>query len=64
MDHRRLNNLTRNELSLCSYDDAIETLAGSTCRLFSTLAIKNAYWLVEMNAKSKEKTVFSIESGL
>ena len=50
------------ERILTRVDDTIEALAG--CKLFSTLDLKSGYWQVKMDAESKEKTAFSIGSGL
>ncbi|KAG5884724.1 hypothetical protein JTB14_019847 [Gonioctena quinquepunctata] len=43
-------------------DDILDTLAGST--IFSTLDLKSGYWQVELAQEDREKTAFTIGSGL
>ena len=60
LDCRRLNG--KDSYPLPRSDDTIEALAGS--EWFSTLDLKSSYWQVEMDDGDKEKTAFSIGSGL
>ena len=43
-------------------DDTLDTLAGS--KIFSTLDLKSGYWQVDLDPKDKEKTAFTIGTGL
>ena len=43
-------------------DDSVEALSGA--RWFSTLDLKSGYWQVELDEQAKEKTAFSIGTGL
>src|SRR5436190_19038195 len=60
VDYRRLNDVTKNPLP--RIDDTLDTLAGST--LFSTLDLKTGYWQVSLAPEDREKTAFTIGSGL
>ncbi|KAG5888496.1 hypothetical protein JTB14_015741 [Gonioctena quinquepunctata] len=50
------------QLPLPRIDDTLDTLAGST--IFSTLDLKSGYWQVELAQEDREKTAFTIGSGL
>ena len=43
-------------------DESIETLSGA--KRFSTLDLRSGYWQVELDPQDKEKTAFSLGSGL
>ena len=43
-------------------DDSVEALSGA--KWFSTLDLKSGYWQVELGEEAKEKTAFSIGTGL
>ena len=43
-------------------DEFIEALSGA--KWFSTLDLKSGYWQVELDPQDKEKTAFSLGSGL
>ena len=43
-------------------DESIEALSGA--KMFSTLDLKSGYWQVELDPQDKEKTAFSLGSGL
>ena len=43
-------------------DESIEALSGA--KRFSTLDLKSGYWQVELDLQDKEKTAFSLGSGL
>ena len=63
IDYRKLNNVThRDSYPLPRIDDSVEALSGA--RWFSTLDLKSGYWQVEMDETDREKTAFSIGSGL
>lgn len=63
VDYRLLNNVTKKDsYPLPRIDDTLDTLGG--CKLFSTLDLKSGYWQVGMSAEDKEKTAFSIGTGL
>ena len=63
VDYRQLNNVTKKDsYPLPRIDDTLDTLAGST--IFSTLDLKSGYWQVDMAPKDREKTAFSVGSGL
>lgn len=63
VDYRLLNNITKKDsYPLPRIDDTLDTLGG--CRLFSTLDLKSGYWQVGMAPEDKEKTAFSIGTGL
>ena len=63
VDYRKLNEVThKDSYPLPRIDDSIEALSGA--KWFSTLDLKSGYWQVEMDEKDKEKTAFSIGSGL
>ena len=63
IDYGKLNDVTRKDsYPLPRIDDSVEALSGA--RWFSTLDLKSGYWQVEMEENDKEKTAFSIGSGL
>ncbi len=63
VDYRKLNDVTRKDsYPLPRIDDTLEALAGST--LFSTLDLKSGYWQVQVEEQDREKTAFSLGSGL
>ena len=63
VDYRKLNEVThKDSYPLPRIDDSIEALSGA--KWFSTLDLQSGYWQVEMDEKDKEKTAFSIGSGL
>lgn len=43
-------------------DDSLDALSGA--KWFSTLDLKSGYWQVEMDRRDREKTAFSMGSGL
>ena len=63
VDYRKLNDVThKDSYPLPHIDDSVEALSGA--RWFSTLDLKSGYWQVEMDEVDKEKTAFSVGSGL
>ena len=63
VDYRKLNDVTvKDSYPLPRIDDSVEALAGA--RWFSTLDLKSGYWQVELDDQAKEKTAFSIGTGL
>ncbi|KAI5743998.1 hypothetical protein M8J77_024652 [Diaphorina citri] len=63
VDYRRLNDVTRKDsYPLPRIDDTLDTLSGA--KWFSTLDLKSGYWQVELHPEDKEKTAFSVGSGL
>ena len=63
VDYRLLNNVTKKDsYPLPRIDDTLDTLEG--CELFSTLDLRSGYWQVGLAPEDKEKTAFSIGTGL
>ena len=63
VDYRQLNNATKKDsYPLPRIDDTLDTLTGA--EWFSTLDMKSGYWQVGMDPEHREKTAFSIGSGL
>ena len=63
VDYRKLNEVTKKDsYPLPRIDDIMDTLSGSSW--FSTLDLKSGYWQVEIDKNDREKTAFSIGSGL
>lgn len=63
VDYRQLNHITKKDsYPLPRIDDTLDTLSGS--KWFSTLDLKSGYWQVEMAPEDREKTAFSVGSGL
>ena len=62
VDFRLLNKVTqKSSWPLARIEDQLNSLEGS--KWFSTLDITSAYWTVEMEEASKEKTAFSTRMG-
>lgn len=63
VDYRKLNDITKKDsYPLPRIDDTLDTLSGATW--FSTLDLKSGYWQVEMEQGDKEKTAFTVGTGL
>ena len=63
VDYRKLNDVTKKDsYPLPRIDDTLDTLSGS--KWFSTLDLKSGYWQVDIDEKDREKTTFSVGSGL
>ena len=63
VDYRKLNDVThKDSYPLPRIDESIEALSGA--KWFSTLDLKSGYWQVELDPQDKEKTAFSLGSGL
>lgn len=63
VDYRRLNSITKKDsYPLPRIDDTLDTLAGA--KWFSTLDLKSGYWQVGMEPNDREKTAFTMGSGL
>ena len=63
VDYRQLNNVTKKDsYPLPRIDDTLDTLAESLW--FSTLDLKSGYWQVGMEHGDREKTAFTIGTGL
>jgi len=62
VDFRQLNKVTiRPAFPMPNIDDMLNTLNGA--QYFSTIDLGNAYYQVELEEESKEKTAFSTKSG-
>ena len=63
VDYRKLNGLTKlDEFPLPRIDDTLDLLSGA--RYFITLDLASGYWQVAKEESSKEKTAFTMYSGL
>ena len=63
MDYRKLNDVTlKDSYPHPRIEDSVEALSGA--KWFSTLDLKSGYWQIELDEKAKEKTAFSIGTGL
>lgn len=63
VDYRKLNEVTKKDsYPLPRIDDSLDTLSGSCW--FSTLDLKSGYWQVGIDEKDREKTAFSVGTGL
>ena len=63
VDYRRLNAVTKKDsYPLPRIDDTLNQLAG--VQWFSTLDLKSGYWQVEVEPRDRDKTAFTIGSGL
>lgn len=63
VDYRKLNAATvKDSYPLPRIEDILDKLSGNSW--FSTLDLKSGYWQVKVNPKDKEKTAFSVGSGL
>ena len=63
IDYRKLNQITRKDSHpLPRITEASDSLGGAN--YFSTLDLRSGYWQIEMDADSKEKTVFITHNGL
>uniref|UniRef100_A0A3B1J624 Gypsy retrotransposon integrase-like protein 1 n=1 Tax=Astyanax mexicanus TaxID=7994 RepID=A0A3B1J624_ASTMX len=63
VDYRHLNAATKADLyPLPRIDDALDKVAGSTW--FSSLDLRSGYWQVELAPEAREKTAFTLGSGL
>lgn len=61
--YRKLNHVTKKDaFPLPRIDDTLGALSGA--KWFSTLDLKSGYWQVEMDPTDKDKTAFSMGSGL
>lgn len=63
VDFRKLNTITKKDsYPIPRIDDLLDRLSGNAW--FTTLDLKSGYWQVKLRAQDKEKTAFSIGSGL
>lgn len=63
IDFRKLNDVTvKDSYPLPRIDDLLDQLSGNVW--FSTIDLKSGYWQVKLRDEDKEKTAFSIGSGL
>ena len=62
-DYRKLNDLTiKDAYPLPRIDDTLDRLYGATW--FCTLDLKSGYWQVELSEDAKQKSAFTVQSGL
>ena len=63
VDYRQLNDCTKKDAHpLPRIDDCLDALCGA--KFFSVMDLTSGYWQVEVAAEDREKTAFSVESGL
>ncbi len=63
VDYRHLNDVTiKDSHPLPRVDDTLDRLSGA--RVFSTIDLTAGYWQIPLNPNDKEKTAFSIGTGL
>lgn len=63
VDFRKLNDVTKKDsYPLPRIDDILDQLSGNSW--FSTLDLKSGYWQIKIRSEDREKTAFSIGSGL
>jgi len=63
VDYRKVNGVTvKDSYPLPRIEDCLDALSGS--QWFCTLELASGYWQVKMAEKDKEKTAFSMGSGL
>jgi hypothetical protein len=63
VDYRKLNSVTHKDTyPLPRVDDMLDKLNNSC--IFTTLDLASGYWQIEVHEKDKEKTAFSMGSGL
>ena len=62
-DYRKINKITKKDSwPLPRIDEALDTLAGSTC--FTSLDMFSGYWMLPLSAQAREKTAFITHMGL
>jgi hypothetical protein len=65
VDYRRLNAITRKDVyPLPRVDDILDTLSLDQSKYFITLDLSAGYWKIELDSKSKDKSVFTTHCGL